>query len=130
MVLDSMKVIGFTEEEVDSVYKILAAILHLGNLCFEMDSDCVVLEDEDLVQYIAELTCCNPEAVRKTLLFRTVAAGGGEIIEKGHGVKEAAYAREACAKAFYERLFCWIVGRINSIIEVKNYDARIHGKNT
>lgn len=30
----------------------------------------------------------------------------------------------------YERLFCWIVGRINDIIEVKNYDARIHGKNT
>lgn len=29
MVVDSMKVIGFTEEEVDSVYKILAAILHL-----------------------------------------------------------------------------------------------------
>uniref|UniRef100_H2ZUY8 Myosin IG n=2 Tax=Latimeria chalumnae TaxID=7897 RepID=H2ZUY8_LATCH len=32
--------------------------------------------------------------------------------------------------AIYERLFCWIVERINGIIEVKNYDARIHGKNT
>ncbi|XP_018428627.1 PREDICTED: unconventional myosin-Ig-like isoform X1 [Nanorana parkeri] len=130
MVVDSMRVIGFTEEEVDSVYKILAAILHLGNLCFTMDGDCVVLEDEDLVGYFAELTSCHPDAVRKTLLYRTVAAGGGEIIEKGHGAKEAEYAKEACAKAFYERLFCWIVGRINSIIEVKNYDARIHGKNT
>lgn len=30
----------------------------------------------------------------------------------------------------YERLFCWIVGRINDVIEVKNYDARVHGKNT
>lgn len=33
-------------------------------------------------------------------------------------------------QAMYERLFCWIVGRINDIIEVKNYDARVHGKNT
>jgi len=33
-------------------------------------------------------------------------------------------------QAIYERLFCWIVGRINDIIEVKNYDARVHGKNT
>ena len=33
-------------------------------------------------------------------------------------------------QAMYERLFCWIVGRINDVIEVKNYDARVHGKNT
>lgn len=27
-------------------------------------------------------------------------------------------------------MFCWIVGRINDVIEVKNYDAKVHGKNT
>ncbi|XP_056374744.1 unconventional myosin-Ig [Hyla sarda] len=130
LVVDSMKVIGFSQDEVDSVYKILAAILHLGNMCFAMDGDVVILENEDLVRHIARLTSCDTDAVKKTLLYRTVAAGGGEIIEKGHGIKEAAYAAEACAKAFYERLFCWIVGRINSVIEVKNYDIRVHGKNT
>ncbi|XP_068091296.1 unconventional myosin-Ig-like isoform X2 [Hyperolius riggenbachi] len=130
MVVDSMRVIGFTQQEVDSVYKILAAILHLGNMNFAMDEDSVVLENEELVDHIAELTSCDSEAVRKALLYRTVATGGREIIEKGHSIREAAYAREAFAKAFYERLFCWIVGRINNVIEVKNYDARIHGKNT
>lgn len=34
------------------------------------------------------------------------------------------------SQAMYERLFCWIVGRINDVIEVRNYDARVHGKNT
>ncbi|KAM9308098.1 unconventional myosin-Ig-like [Gastrophryne carolinensis] len=129
-VADSMRVIGFSEEEIDSVYRVLASILHLGNMCFVLDGESVVLEEKDLVGHFAELTCCDLEAVRKSLLYRTVATGGGEIIEKGHSVKEAAYAKDACAKAFYERLFCWIVGRINSIIEVRNYDARIHGKNT
>ena len=33
-------------------------------------------------------------------------------------------------QAIYERLFCWIVSRINDIIEVKRSDATIHGKNT
>lgn len=34
------------------------------------------------------------------------------------------------SQAMYERMFCWIVSRINDIIQVKNYNANIHGKNT
>lgn len=33
-------------------------------------------------------------------------------------------------QAIYERLFCWIVTHINDVIEVKNYDTTVHGKNT
>ncbi|XP_058037799.1 unconventional myosin-Ig-like [Ahaetulla prasina] len=129
-VLDAMKVIGFTSEEISSVQKILAAILHLGNVNFICSGDEVAVEDPQLVSYLAELTSTEPESLLNSLLYRTVAAGGGEVIQKGHGCDEANYARDACAKAIYERLFCWIVTRINAIIAVKDYDPRIHGKNT
>ncbi|RLV91154.1 hypothetical protein DV515_00014217 [Chloebia gouldiae] len=33
-------------------------------------------------------------------------------------------------QAIYERLFCWIVTHINDVIEVKNYNTTVHGKNT
>uniref|UniRef100_A0A8D2LG55 Myosin ID n=1 Tax=Varanus komodoensis TaxID=61221 RepID=A0A8D2LG55_VARKO len=128
-VADAMKVIGFEPEEIQTAYKILAAILHLGNLKFSLDGETPVIENSKLVSVIADLLSTKADMVEKALLFRTVATGR-DVIDKQHTEQEATYGRNAFAKATYERLFCWIVTHINDVIAVKDYNSTVHGKNT
>ncbi|EPQ14801.1 Myosin-Id [Myotis brandtii] len=97
VVADAMKVIGFKPEEIQTVYKILATILHLGNLKFVVDGDTPLIENGKVVSIIAELLSTKTDMVEKALLYRTVATGR-DIIDKQHTEQEACYGRDAFAK--------------------------------
>lgn len=84
-----------------TLFKGLAMLLFQGNLQFTTDGEHVVLVGEDTLKHISELTSTESENVTKALLYRTVATGGGEVIEKGHNEQEASYGKDAFAKVLY-----------------------------
>lgn len=59
-----------------------------------------------------------PEEEIKTALTQRVIATRGDIMMKTHDVTQAEYGRDAFSKAVYERLFTWIIQKINRAIQV------------
>ncbi|KAK7010457.1 unconventional myosin-Id [Biomphalaria glabrata] len=125
-VMDALKATGFTPDEVSTTWKIVAAILHLGNIEFVGEDDATINNQEE-PSIIASLLGVTKDNLVKTLLSRVIAAGG-QVVDKLLNVQEAQYANKAFSKALYDRLFTWIVGRINDAIDPKK--GGIVGKNT
>ncbi|ELU10080.1 hypothetical protein CAPTEDRAFT_167519 [Capitella teleta] len=125
---DALKGIGFAQEA-ETMWKIVASVLHLGNVEFEESTDDhASLKDSQGVDAIAHLLELNADEVEQALCSRVVAAKG-EVLQKGHTHSQAIHSRDAFAKAIYNRMFSWIVNLINKGVEVKK-DFSGHGRST
>ncbi|PKY07119.1 myosin-1 [Aspergillus campestris IBT 28561] len=122
--LNAMGVIGMTEAEQDDVFRMLAAILWIGNVQFrEDDSGKTVITDQSVVNFVAYLLEVDAEQVNKALTIRIMetARGGrrGSIYEVPLNPAQALAVRDALSKAIYFNLFDWIVARVNQSLTAR-----------
>ncbi|KAK5213185.1 class II myosin [Exophiala xenobiotica] len=117
--LEAMRIIGLAKAEQDNIFRMLAAVLWIGNITFrENDQGGVDISDQSVVDFVAYLLEVESAHVHKALTVRIVetARGGGRrgsIYESPLNPVQAMAVRDALAKAVYFRLFDWIVARTN-----------------
>ncbi|XP_010476915.1 PREDICTED: myosin-5 [Camelina sativa] len=116
----AMDVVGISNDEQEAIFRVVAAILHLGNIDFgkgeEIDSS--VIKDEESRHHLnlaAELLMCDAQSLEDALI-RRVMVTPEEIITRTLDPNSAIVSRDTLAKTIYSHLFDWIVNKINTSI--------------
>lgn len=102
---------GFSDEKRDSVYRILAAILVLGEINFKEGSE----DNEEDTQNIADLLSVDEKKLRWALSNYCLIVDGAALKRK-HTIGEANNAKEVLANNLYARLVDYIISTINQAL--------------
>uniref|UniRef100_A0A5F8HHS9 Unconventional myosin-VI n=1 Tax=Monodelphis domestica TaxID=13616 RepID=A0A5F8HHS9_MONDO len=118
----AMKKIGLGDEEKLDLFRVVAGVLHLGNIDFEetgsTSGGCNLKnKSTQSLECCAELLGLDQDDLRVSLTTRVMltTAGGtkGTVIKVPLKVEQANNARDALAKTVYSHLFDHVVNRVN-----------------
>ncbi|KAF6095606.1 myosin heavy chain 4 [Phyllostomus discolor] len=121
MATDSaVDILGFSADEKVAIYKLTGAVMHYGNMKFKQKQREEQAEPDgtEVADKAAYLQSLNSADLLKALCYPRVKVGN-EYVTKGQTVQQVYNSVGALAKAIYEKMFLWMVTRINQQLDTK-----------
>lgn len=132
----ALNLLGFSEKEQDDLFRIIASIIHIGNIKFsdciiqvenEQDQEgCAIKQNDKHLKMVSNLLEINEEEMRQWLCTRKLISMR-DIFLKPMSIQDATTARDALAKHIYSALFNWVVMMINRTLESEMQRHRFIG---
>ncbi|KAL0154275.1 hypothetical protein M9458_050388 [Cirrhinus mrigala] len=116
----AIDILGFSADEKISIYKLTGAVMHHGNMKFKQKQREEQAEPDgtEVADKIAYLMGLNSADMLKALCYPRVKVGN-EMVTKGQTVPQVNNAVSALCKSVYEKMFLWMVVRINEMLDTK-----------
>uniref|UniRef100_A0A8B9F2A1 Myosin-7B n=1 Tax=Amazona collaria TaxID=241587 RepID=A0A8B9F2A1_9PSIT len=125
---NAVDILGFSPEEKEGIYKVTGAVMHYGNMKFKQKQREEQAEPDGtgVADIAASLMGLNSADFLKALCYPRVKVGN-EYVTKGQNVQQVYNSVGALAKAVYEKMFLWMVVRINQQLDTKQPRASFIG---
>ncbi|XP_065222996.1 myosin heavy chain, non-muscle [Planococcus citri] len=116
--VNAMNIMGMTNEDYSALFRVVSAVMLFGNMNFkqERNSDQATLPDNTVAQKVAHLLGLSVTEMTKAFLKPKIKVGRDHVT-KAQTKEQVEFAVEAIAKACYERMFRWLVNRINRSLD-------------
>ncbi|XP_056894405.1 unconventional myosin-VIIb [Takifugu flavidus] len=124
----AMKILMFSEDDSWEIFKLLAAVLHLGNVKFEGTTInnlevCNIVKSShfSMASQLLEVDSKELEQSLTQRSFMTATDSVSKVLTSAQAVD----GRNAFVKAIYGRLFIWVVDKINTVIYTQPEESEV-----
>lgn len=116
--VEALTIMGISPEDQSAIMRVISALLLFGNMVFkqERSSDQATLPDDTVAQKACHLLGLSVTSVIQAFLRPRIKVGR-DYVTKAQTKEQVEFAVEALSKACYEKMFKWLVTRINRSLD-------------